>query len=94
MKIRCHLRNSTGFNNSKMAPKTYLWTDSNGSEWHKLPKYLKKYIKKRKFCIKAEPGRKMSKSLIDEIKKEARKKQHHILMLGMQSQPYFTCLCL
>ena len=63
--------------------KTILWSSSHGSKWHKLPKYLKKYLKKRKISVRAVPGRKLSKSLLDEIKEVARKKQYHIFILGM-----------
>ena len=68
--------------------KTFLWSSSYGSKWHKLPKYLKKYVKKRKISVKA--GRKLSKLLLDEIKEVAGKKQYHILILGMRFHPLFS----
>ena len=65
----------------------YLWTSSHGSKWHKLPKYLRKYIKERKICVRAVPGRKLSMPVVDEIIEAAsyrsRKKQCHIIILGM-----------
>ena len=65
----------------------YLWTSSHGSKWHKLPKYLRKYIKGRKICVRAVPGRKLSMPVVDEIIEAAsyrsRKKQCHIIILGM-----------
>ena len=73
----------------KKRRKTFLWTSSYGSEWHKLPKFLRKYIKRRKISIKAVPGRKISNQVVNEIRAAAGKNQCHILILGISSLAYY-----
>ena len=64
---------------------SFVWTSSYGSKWHKLPKYLKKYIKRRKILVKAVPGRKISQNVVNEVKEIAGKNQCHIFILGNNS---------
>ena len=64
---------------------SFVWTSSYGCKWHKLPKYLKIYIKRRKILVKAVPGRKISQNFVNEVKEIAGKNQCHIFILGNNS---------